>query len=100
MYITPPLTNPHREYLLGLKDRNEYGTELTARGTQIKNYFGLDKDKPITEDMLKYAADNYVKDKGFDNNMTDFFSGIKNYKEMAKWLSELSPMLALPLLNY
>ena len=96
----PPLTNPHREYLLGLKDRNEYGTELTARGTQIKNYFGLDKDKPITEDMLKYAADNYVKDKGFDNNMTDFFSGIKNYKEMAKWLSELSPMLALPLLNY
>lgn len=96
----PPLTNPHREYLLGLKDRNEYGTELTARGTQIKNYFGLDKDKPITEDMLKYAADNYVKNKGFDNNMTDFFSGIKNYKEMAKWLSELSPMLALPLLNY
>lgn len=96
----PPLTNPHREYLLGLKDRNEYGTELTARGTQIKNYFGLDKNKPITEDMLKYAADNYVKDKGFDNNMTDFFSGIKNYKEMAKWLSELSPMLALPLLNY
>lgn len=90
----------YRQYLLGLKDRNEYGTELTARGTQIKNYFGLDKDKPITEDMLKYAADNYVKDKGFDNNMTDFFSGIKNYKEMAKWLSELSPMLALPLLNY
>ena len=78
----PPLTNPHREYLLGLKDRNEYGTELTARGTQIKNYFGLDKDKPITEDMLKYAADNYVKDKGFDNNMTDFFSGITK-----KWLS-------------
>lgn len=96
----PPLTNPHREYLLGLRDLHEYGTELTARGTQIKNYFGLDKDKPITEDMLKYAADNYVKDKGFDNNMTDFFSGIKNYKEMAKWLSELSPMLALPLLNY
>lgn len=96
----PPLTNPHRDYLLGLRDLHEYGTELTARGTQIKNYFGLDKDKPITEDMLKYAADNYVKDKGFDNNMTDFFSGIKNYKEMAKWLSELSPMLALPLLNY
>lgn len=96
----PPLTNPRRDYLLGLRDLHEYGTELTARGTQIKNYFGLDKDKPITEDMLKYAADNYVKDKGFDNNMTDFFSGIKNYKEMAKWLSELSPMLALPLLNY
>lgn len=96
----PPLTNPHRDYLLGLRDLHEYGTELTARGTQIKNYFGLDKDKPITEDMLKYAADNYVKDKGFDNNMTDFFSGIKNYKEMAKWLSELSPMLVLPLLNY
>lgn len=96
----PPLTNPHRDYLLGLRDLHEYGTELTARGTQIKNYFGLDKDKPITEDMLKYAADNYVKDKGFDNNMTDFFSGIKNYKEMAKWLSELSPVLVLPLLNY
>ena len=53
----PPLTNPHRSYLLGLKDKNEYGTELTARGTQIKNYFGLSKDEPITEDMLKYAAD-------------------------------------------
>lgn len=46
--------------------------ELTARGTQIKNYFGLKEGEPITEDMLKYAAENYVKDRGYDNAMNMF----------------------------
>lgn len=93
-----PNDNPSRNYLMGFGTKED-GTELTARGTQIKNYFGLKEGDPITEDMLKYAADNYVKDTGYDNNMTDFFKGIIDYKEMAKWLTERSPLLILPTLN-
>jgi hypothetical protein len=65
-------------------------TELVARGTQLKNYFGLKGGEPITEDMLKYAAKHYVKDTGLDNNMTQFFSGIKDWKGVAEWLSKYS----------
>lgn len=93
-----PTSNPNREYLMGFGTK-EVGTELTARGTQIKGYYGLKEEHPITEDMLKYAADNYVKDTGYDNNMTDFFKGIVDYKEMAKWLTERSPLLILSMFN-
>lgn len=94
VYSFNNMTPKQIRYLKGNEVNKNRGMELTARGTQIKNYFGLSKDEPITEDMLKYAADNYVKDKKFDNNMTDFFSGIVDYKGMAKWLTEWSPVIA------
>lgn len=62
-------------------------TELKARGTQLKNYFGITDNQPITGDMLKYAAKNYVKDTGLDNNMTQMFSGIKDWDSAAKWFT-------------
>ena len=75
------------------------GMEITARGTQIKNYFGLKEGQPITEDMLKYAAENYVKDRGVDNGMNIFFGGIKDYKKMADWLTKWSPAIATPVIG-
>lgn len=38
--------------------------------------------------MLKYAAKNYVKDMGFDNNMTQMFSSIKDWDAAAKWFTD------------
>lgn len=72
-------------------------TELSARGSQLKDYFGLTSpDQELTEDMLRYAAKNYVKDTGADNNMTAFFNSITDWKEAAKWLSKWSTMIAAP----
>lgn len=85
-----------------LTDLSDYfsaknGTELTGRGTQIKDYYGLSSpDQEITEDMLRYAAKNYVKDTGMNNNMTEFFKSIVDWKEAAKWLSKWSTMIATP----
>ena len=70
--------------------------EQLARGTQIKNYLGIVDESPITPEQLKYAAQNYVKDTGYDNNMTDFFSMIEDYDKAAKWLS-MAPLIAAPL---
>lgn len=69
---------------------SNYGTELAARGTQLKNYFGIIDSyyQKITPEMLKYAKEFYVKDTGLDNNMTEFFEGITDYDEFAKWLSK------------
>ena len=89
----------YKEYFMGTLARKNRGMELTARGTQIKNYFGLKEGEPITEDMLKYAAENYVKDRGYDNAMNMFFGGIKNYKKMAEWLTKWSPILAAPIIE-
>ena len=62
-------------------------TEIEARGTQLKNYFDTDV---ITPDMLKYASQHYVPDTGIDNNMYQFFSGIKDWKAAADYLSKFS----------
>lgn len=73
------------------------GTELTGRGTQIKDCYGLSSpDQEITEDMLRYAAKNYIKDTGMDNNMTEFFKSIVDWKEAAKWLSKWSTIIGTP----
>lgn len=62
-------------------------TEMAQRATQIADYLKLKKGEPITPEKLKYAMENYVKDTGMDNNMTEFFSTIKDIKAAAKWMS-------------
>lgn len=62
-------------------------TEIEARGTQLKNYFNSDV---ITPDMLKYASQHYVPDTNMDNNMYQFFSGIKDWNLAANYLSKFS----------
>lgn len=84
------------EYLIGSGKLK--GAELTARGTQVKNYFGLKEGKPITGDMLKYASKNYINDRGYDNVMGAFFDGIKDHKQMAEWLTKFSPIVATPVI--
>lgn len=73
-------------------------TDLAARGSQIKDYFGLtNPNQPITEDMLRYAAKNYTKETGFDNNMSEFFSSIRDWKKAAEWLSKYASMAGFPI---
>lgn len=76
------------------------GSELAARGSQIKDYFKItNPNQPITEDMLKYASQNYIKDTGINNNMTEFFSNIVDWKQAAKWLSKYATGVSIPTLG-
>lgn len=62
--------------------------ELLARGSQIKDYFGLTSSKQkVTPEMLKYFSRHYAFDV-FDNDMTNFVKGIKDWDKAAKWISE------------
>lgn len=63
-------------------------TELSARGSQLHDYFGHTGNEPITEDMLEYARQHYIKDTGLDNNMHDFLWTIKDNKKVADWLTK------------
>lgn len=77
---------------------NKNGTELAARGSQLKDYYGLDDpNQEITEDMLRYAAENYIKDTKLDNNMGLFFKSITDWKEAAKWLSKYATIAGVPI---
>ena len=58
-----------------VRDYLKNSTEIEARGTQLKNYFDTDV---ITPDI------------GMDNNMYQFFSGIKDWDEAAKYLTDYS----------
>lgn len=69
--------------------KEDHFTEMAARGTQIKNYFGLTDDaQEVTPEMLEYAARNYLKDYGNDNEMKEYFESISDYKKAAKWITD------------
>lgn len=71
---------------------------LFMRMPQLKDYYGLDDpNQEITEDMLRYAAENYVKDTKLDNNMGLFFKSITDWKEAAKWLSKYATVAGVPI---
>lgn len=72
-------------------------TELLARGSQIKNLYGMsDGNKKITEQMLKSISDNYYKIPGvIDNQMNNFFKGITDYKKAANFLSYANSLLPI-----
>lgn len=108
IYAHPLEASPLHPHLRGwdrvyFADKN--GAELSARGTQLKNYF--DK-KSLSSDELKYAAEHYVEDTGIDNNMTSLFELIKDaeksdpeiWKKMAKWFSAVSPVAVIGMFNY
>ena len=65
-------------------------TEISARGSQLHDYFGHTENEPITEGMLEYAKHHYVKDTGINNNMHDFLWMIKEPKTVAEWLTKYS----------
>lgn len=73
------------------------GDEQAIRFSQFKAYLGKDD---ISAEDLKYISENYVKDTGIDNNITDLFDAIKDYskehpqiwEEMAKWGTEIAPV--------
>lgn len=82
--------------------RQSRATEQTARGTQIKNYYGLNEgNQDITPAMWEYARRNYVKDTGINNNMTEWLNSVdeRDISAFVKWLSNDAPVIAAPLIG-
>ena len=74
----------------GVRDYISRPMELLARGTQIKDFYGLtDNAEKVTPEMLKFAARHYA-DNVMDNQMTEFFNGIKDWGKAAEWISKYS----------
>lgn len=101
-------TDPLGEFVVGNAVLNKplqlvgRATEQTARGTQIKNYYGLNEgNQDITPAMWEYARRNYVKDTGINNNMTEWLNSVDERDIIAftKWLSKHSPAIAAPLIG-
>lgn len=44
--------------------------------------------------MLRYAKKNYIRLTSKDNNMRDWFEGIKDFDKYAKWLNKNSLSVA------
>ena len=70
--------------------------EIAARGTQLKNYFGLKEGEQLTPEMWNYARRHYVSDIA-NNNMKDFFvSGSNKYSyhpSFLQWLNKHAPAI-------
>lgn len=72
-------------------------TELAARFSQLKNYFGLNEGEVITPEMWEYAKKHYIEDTGADNNMSDFFNlKIDNIQQFLDWGNQNALTLAMP----
>ncbi len=77
------LTNAEQKSILEPFNREKIGygfskqaDEILARMSQLKNYFGFLGSEEFTLQHLAYARQNYIKDTGLDNNMSDFFGAI------------------------
>lgn len=74
------------------------GTELAARGSQIKDWLGFwnDGQKITARDLLK-ASSRYESDTNIRNHMDEFFAGITDWEKAARWLSDNSTAVSVPL---
>lgn len=61
-----------------LKDQID---EVLTRMSQLKSYFGFSGGEEFTRDHLDFARENYIKDTGLDNNMSEFFDAIDRENE-------------------
>lgn len=100
-----PIEKPQGFNLSNLSDTDRLyftkfrGTELSARGSQIKDWLKFNRsNQNITESDLKNAAQNYINDTGMNNKMTQFFNSIFDYKKAAEWLSKYSTGLSIPII--
>ena len=75
-----------------------YNSEVMARFTQVKNYFGLKEGEPVTKEMWEYATKHYLADGNLDNNMTEFFQIVKKDKLQAflDWANKNAPLWVIP----
>lgn len=66
-------------------------TEVAARGSQLKDYFGLtNSEQKITPEMLEYAYRHYLDDYGINNDMDLFFKSITDFKKASDWINKYS----------
>lgn len=72
--------------------------EQTARGTQLKNLFGLKEGEEITPEMWEYAK-NHLEELGFDNNLSTWMNAVTNVPKYLKWLNANSPVLVTPIIG-
>ena len=82
------LSKDMRDYFTGKKgDKEGNLTEIVQRATQLKDFDRLSKGQKITGKRLKELATEYLKSGMLDNNMTEFFSTIKDYEAAAEWIN-------------
>lgn len=69
--------------------------EIAARGTQLKNYFGLKEGEKLTPVMWDYAKRHYSSDVG--TNLEDLFRMVNTkspeYPLFIKWINKHAPIL-------
>lgn len=76
-------------------------TEVSSRGTQVKDFLKKVDDSAITPEEFIKASEEYITKTGMNNNMDDFFFLIsKNPNYNAKWLSKYSSGLIPPVLMF
>lgn len=105
-YLYFPLSRPkgfnsygkNADYLLGKDMSVAAGAgEVAARGTQLKNYFGLKEGEELTPEIWNYARRHYIADVT-DNNMNDLFQAVDTkspeYSLFLQWLNKHAPAVA------
>lgn len=60
-------------------------TDIAARLSQIRDYYGQTGKEPLTEAMLKYAREHYENDTGLKNRVQEMLWNTGDLKGLAEW---------------
>ena len=73
-----------------------YGTEMMARFSQLRDFFGIyDSKQPLTIEQWNYAKKHYP----FNNDMRQFFNCVTDPKKFLKHMNKIVPISVYGLLN-
>lgn len=99
-YFYWPMSRPKGVHFFG-KNASYYAGqgagsgEIAARGTQLKNYFGLKEGEKLTPEMWDYAKRHYASD--VSGNLEELFRMVNNkspeHPLFIKWINKHAPVL-------
>lgn len=68
--------------------------EIAARGTELKNYFGLKEGEQLTSEMWDYARRHFLTDVQPNRGTRDLFNDVTNKPIFLKWLNKRAPVIS------
>lgn len=72
------------------------GTEVAARGSQLRDFLQHTEYQMFTGSSLKQAMFDYIQKGPLNNNMKELYASVSDWDKLAEWMNKNASSLLLP----